>query len=46
MEVVHLSAVELEAFRQQTRVVYGYWAEKIGIDLVGNVERIVQSGKY
>ena len=33
MEVVHLSAVELEAFRQQTRVVYGNWAEKIGIDL-------------
>ena len=46
MEVVRLSAVELDAFRQQTRVVYGKWAEKIGIDLVGSVERIVQSGKY
>jgi predicted homoserine dehydrogenase-like protein len=46
MEVVRLSAVELEAFRQQTRVVYGKWAEKIGIDLVGSADRIVQSGKY
>jgi tripartite ATP-independent transporter DctP family solute receptor len=46
MEVVRLSSVELETFRQQTRVVYGKWAEKIGIDLVGSVERIVQSGKY
>jgi tripartite ATP-independent transporter DctP family solute receptor len=46
MEVVRLSADELEAFRQQTRVVYGKWAEKIGIDLVGNAERIVQRGKY
>ena len=36
MEVVRLSADELEAFRQQTRVVYGKWAEKIGIDLVGS----------
>jgi hypothetical protein len=46
MEVVRLSSDELEAFRQQTRVVYGKWAEKIGIDLVGAAERIVQSGKY
>jgi TRAP-type C4-dicarboxylate transport system substrate-binding protein len=46
MEVVRLSGDELEAFRQQTRVVYGKWAEKIGIDLVGTAERIVQSGKY
>jgi TRAP-type transport system periplasmic protein len=46
MEVVRLSAVELEAFRQQTRAVYDKWAEKIGIDLVGSVERIVQGGKY
>jgi tripartite ATP-independent transporter DctP family solute receptor len=46
MEVVRLSRDELEAFRQQTRVVYGKWAEKIGIDLVGSAERIVQSGKY
>jgi len=46
MEVVRLSRDELEAFRQQTRAVYGKWAEKIGIDLVGSVERIVQGGKY
>jgi TRAP-type transport system periplasmic protein len=46
MEVVRLSRDELEAFRQQTRVVYGTWAEKIGIDLVGSAERIVQAGKY
>ena len=46
MEVVRLSADELEAFRQRTRVVYGKWAEKIAIDLVGAAEKIVQSGKY
>jgi tripartite ATP-independent transporter DctP family solute receptor len=46
MEVVRLSRDELEAFRQQAHVVYGKWAEKIGIDLVNSVERIVQSGKY
>ena len=46
MEVVRLSRDELEGFRQQTRVVYAKWADKIGIDLVGSVERIVQSGKY
>ena len=46
MEVVRLSRDELEAFRQQTRVVYIKWAEKIGGDLVGSAERIVQSGKY
>ena len=46
MDVVRLSAGDLQAFRQQTRVVYGKWAEKIGIDLVGSAERIVQSGKY
>ena len=46
MEVVRLSRDELEAFRQQTRGVYGKWDEKIGTDLVGGVERIVQGGKY
>jgi hypothetical protein len=46
MEVVRLSSVELEAFRQQTRVICGKWAEKIGLDLVGSAERIVGSGKY
>jgi tripartite ATP-independent transporter DctP family solute receptor len=45
MEVVRPSPVELEAFRHQTRVVYGKWAETIGIELVGSVERIVESGK-
>ena len=44
MEVVRLSAVELEAFRQQTRVVYGKWAEKIGNELVRGAERIVGNG--
>jgi TRAP-type transport system periplasmic protein len=46
MEVARLSRDELEGFRQQTHVVYAKWAEKIGVDLVGSVERIVQSGKY
>jgi TRAP-type C4-dicarboxylate transport system substrate-binding protein len=46
MEVVRLSRDELEAFRQQTRAISGKWDEKIGIDLVGSVQRIVQGGKY
>src|SRR5262249_19575884 len=46
MEVVRPSRDDLEAFRQQTRVVYRKWFEKIGIDLIGSVERIVQGGKY
>ena len=46
MEVVRLSRDELEAFRQQTLAVYGKWDEKIGIDLVGSVQKIVQGGKY
>jgi TRAP-type C4-dicarboxylate transport system substrate-binding protein len=45
MEVVRPSSVELEAFRHQTRPVYGKWAEEIGRDLVNSVERIVESAK-
>jgi tripartite ATP-independent transporter DctP family solute receptor len=43
MEVVRPSPMELEAFRQQTRAVYGKWAQEIGRDLVSNAERIVNS---
>jgi TRAP-type transport system periplasmic protein len=45
MEVVRLSPFELEAFRRQTRAVYGKWAGEIGMDLVGGTERIVQGAK-
>jgi tripartite ATP-independent transporter DctP family solute receptor len=45
MEVVRPSPMELEAFRQQTRAVYGKWAQEIGRDLVSNAERIVQGAK-
>jgi tripartite ATP-independent transporter DctP family solute receptor len=45
MEVVRPSPMELEAFRQQTRAVYGKWAQEIGRDLVSNAERIVNSAQ-
>jgi len=46
MEVVRPSQVELEVFRSQTRDVYSKWAEKIGKELVGGVEKVVESGKW
>ena len=46
MEVVRPSQVELEVFRSQTRDVYSKWAEKIGRELVGGVEKVVESGKW
>jgi tripartite ATP-independent transporter DctP family solute receptor len=45
MEVVRPSPVEFEEFRHKTRAVYGKWAEEIGKELVGSVERIVESVK-
>ncbi len=41
MEVVRPVAIELDAFRRQTRSVYDKWANEIGIDLVRSAERIV-----
>ena len=41
MEVVQLSPVERQAFRQKTRSVYNKWASEIGIELVRRTERIV-----
>jgi TRAP-type transport system periplasmic protein len=46
MEVVRPTPAELEAFRHQTRDVYRKWAEKIGIELVSSVEKVVESGKW
>jgi TRAP-type transport system periplasmic protein len=46
MEVMSPSQVELEVFRSQTRDVYSKWAEKIGRELVGGVEKVVESGKW
>src|ERR1700730_157514 len=46
MEVVRPSQVELEVFRSQTRDVYSKWAEKIGKELVGGVEQVVERGKW
>jgi TRAP-type transport system periplasmic protein len=45
MEVVRPSSVELDAFRRQTRSVYDKWTKEIGMDLVGNAERIVERGR-
>lgn len=41
MEVVQLSPVERQAFRQKTRPVYNKWASEIGVELVRRAERIV-----
>ena len=46
MEVVRPSPAELEAFRHETRDVYRKWAEKIGMELVGRVEKVIESGKW
>jgi TRAP-type transport system periplasmic protein len=45
MEVTHSSPTELEAFRRRTRPVYDKWAEKVGIELVKSVEKIVLASK-
>ena len=44
MEVVRLSLDELEAFRQQTRAVYGKWDEKIGIDQSAASRELCRAG--
>jgi len=45
METVQLSPIEIKAFRDKTRPVYGKWAEEIGADLVRSVEKILESVK-
>ena len=45
MDVVHLTADDLKAFRDQTRPVYAKWAGEIGSDLVRSAEKIVASSK-
>ena len=45
MDVVHLTADDLKAFRDQTRPVYAKWAGEIGSDLVRLAEEIVASSK-
>jgi hypothetical protein len=46
MEMVRPTPAELEAFRHQTRDVYRKWAEKIGIEPVSSVEKVIESGKW
>jgi TRAP-type transport system periplasmic protein len=45
MEVARPSAIELDAFRRQTRSVYDKWTNEVGMDLVGSAEKIVNRGK-
>lgn len=45
MQVVRPSPVELEAFRHRTRGVFNKWSEEIGMRLVGEVERTIDSTK-
>ncbi|MFZ1059923.1 MAG: DctP family TRAP transporter solute-binding subunit [Candidatus Rokuibacteriota bacterium] len=45
MEVVTLSAKDLEAFRAKTRAVYDKWSAEVGPDLVKSAEKIVAATK-
>ncbi|MBI4588619.1 MAG: DctP family TRAP transporter solute-binding subunit [Candidatus Rokubacteria bacterium] len=45
MEVVTLSAKDLEAFRAKTRAVYDKWVAEVGVDLVKSAEKIVAATK-
>jgi tripartite ATP-independent transporter DctP family solute receptor len=45
MEEVQLSQAEVKAFRDKTRLVYGKWADEIGVELVRSAEKIVESAK-
>lgn len=45
MEEVRLSPADINAFRDKTRPVYARWAAEIGVDLVRNAEKIVESVK-
>src|SRR5215470_9102939 len=45
MEEVRLSPADIKAFRDKTRPVYTRWADEIGVELVRNVEKIVESVK-
>ena len=43
MEEVRLSPADIKAFRDKTRPVYVKWADQIGVELVRDVEKIVES---
>jgi TRAP-type transport system periplasmic protein len=43
MEEVRLSPADIKAFRDKTRPVYTKWANEIGIDLVRDAEKVVDS---
>ena len=45
MEVVTLSAKDLDAFRAKTRAVYDKWVTEVGPDLVKAAEKIVAATK-
>jgi TRAP-type C4-dicarboxylate transport system substrate-binding protein len=45
MEVVSLSARDLEAFRAKTRTVYDKWTAEVGGELVRSGEKIVAGAK-
>jgi len=45
MTEVRLSPGELKAFRDKTQRVSTKWTEEIGVDLVRNAERIIESAR-
>ena len=45
MNEVRLSPGELKAFRDKTQPVSTKWTEEIGVDLVRNTERVIESAR-
>ena len=45
MVAVHLTAVDIQAFRDKTRRVYTKWTDEVGIDLVRTTEKVVDATK-
>jgi len=45
MAAVHLTAVDIQAFRDKTRRVYTKWTDEVGIDLVRTTEKVVDATK-
>jgi hypothetical protein len=45
MAAVHLTAVDIQAFRDKTRRVYTKWTDEVGLDLVRTTEKVVDATK-
>ncbi len=45
MAAVHLTAVDIQAFRDKNRRVYTKWTDEFGLDLVRTTEKVVDATK-